>query len=681
MTQPFLTEAPKFWERGYSVVPIEPTTKKPAKELMGWQGNINGPVSNAKQREWLGRYANYGIGLLLGTHLDSQFAIGAIDVDDDNLVRAVAAILNGPSCTKRGKKGATFFVKTATADQLRSAQLRDPENKGKIDVLLAGKQTLLPPTIHPETGEPYVWLSTPLLLVEISQLPIFTPSTLKTLKLIVGAQEAWVLVGGKCTHDAGLSLVAKLVAIGCDDGVILRTISSLLPETYEGDTLAELPGWIESAHKKGFGSRTLRPLDDLVAHMIETELAPLAFTAGDGFLHYEDGYWRPVREQDIDRRAKELLSGLIDAKRQVQPLLRSVRECLALNVELKEFGKQTGLIAVRNGTVDVRTGVLEPHSPDHQLRFRLDIDYEPDAECPTYGEQLNQTLLGDAQLIALFDEFCALTLLEDMRYQKALYLVGEAGSGKSTLLKVLEMMHDPAAISVTPLVKIEDERYLTDLVRKLVCISFDVQTAKKVFGEHFVRITGGDPVSVRRLYHEVEGRVVPTVRFIGSMNPDMPGFIAAPDALSRRLIFVPCGRKVAAPDTDRFTKLKAEQPGILVRWVKALQRLERRGNFDVPQVSVLEVDDYISTRDGFDMYAQERLESDPTAKTPISAVTSDYNSWAREMGEAELQPHVIGRKLRRLGFDGGFATMGQGKVARSQRIAKVRLRSSWRGEF
>jgi hypothetical protein len=61
-------------------------------------------------------------------------------------------------------------------------------------------------------------------------------------------------------------------------------------------------------------------------------------------------------------------------------------------------------------------------------------------------------------------------------------------------------MHDPAAISVTPLDKIDSERYLTDLARKLVCISFDVQTKQKILGEAFIRITGGDPGATRSLY-------------------------------------------------------------------------------------------------------------------------------------------------------------------------------------
>jgi phage/plasmid-associated DNA primase len=266
-----------------------------------------------------------------------------------------------------------------------------------------------------------------------------------------------------------------------------------------------------------------------------------------------------------------------------------------------------------------------------------------------------------------------------MRYQKALFLVGEAGSGKSTLLKVLQMMHDPKAIGATPIAKVEEERYLTDLVRKLACICYDIQSDKKIFGENFVRITGGDPVATRRLYQEVEGLVVPTVRFIGSMNPDRPGFKAAPDALSRRLIFVPCGKKVSIQDRDRFAKLKDEQSGILARWIRALQRLETRGHFDIPELSRAEVDDYLAPKDAFSLYAQERLVLDSNARTPVGEITVAFNDWARDRSESGLPANVVGKKLSWLGFTQTFATNRRVPGAPNQRVWNARIQSA-RGE-
>jgi hypothetical protein len=87
---------------------------------------------------------------------------------------------------------------------------------------------------------------------------------------------------------------------------------------------------------------------------------------------------------------------------------------------------------------------------------------------------IRQRLREDDEAVDLIDEFAGLSLVPDMP---------PAESGKSTLLSIIEAIHDSEAISVTPLDKIDNERYQTNLALKLVCLSSDVQTHRKVFGE------------------------------------------------------------------------------------------------------------------------------------------------------------------------------------------------------
>jgi hypothetical protein len=180
-------------------------------------------------------------------------------------------------------------------------------------------------------------------------------------------------------------------------------------------------------------------------------------------------------------------------------------------------------------------------------------------------------------------------------------------------------------------------------------------------------------VTTRLLYHEVEGRVTPTVRFVGSMNPDLPGFIASPDALERRLIFLPCGKTVASPDPERSARIGAEKPGILARWVRALQRLYARGGFDIPPSSDVEVADYVRNQDAFDLYVAERLTYDHTAKTSVAEITKDFNVWAEALGVPPVQVNVVGRKLRRVGFQGGFARAHTVEGQQNLRIVHAKI--------
>ena len=76
---------------------------------------------------------------------------------------------------------------------------------------------------------------------------------------------------GSQTHMPALRLVAQLVRHTEDDDLLQAIIAAALPESYSGNTIAELPGMIASARRKGFDKepagqrRRLSPIDILNA--------------------------------------------------------------------------------------------------------------------------------------------------------------------------------------------------------------------------------------------------------------------------------------------------------------------------------------------------------------------------------------------------------------------------------
>jgi hypothetical protein len=108
-------------------------------------------------------------------------------VDDDALVRIVAAIVKSP-CAKKGKKGETFFVRVPVDSKIKSGKIFNHEKAGVIDFLYRGRLTVLPPTIHPETRQPYRWTGTSLLDVDPEVLPVFDDKKLRLLRLVIGSE-------------------------------------------------------------------------------------------------------------------------------------------------------------------------------------------------------------------------------------------------------------------------------------------------------------------------------------------------------------------------------------------------------------------------------------------------------------------------------------------------------------
>lgn len=137
----------KFRERGLSVIPIRydkgPKGKAPMHD--DWSKWCLTLPTEEECNLWeLKEYNRYG--LCCGP----ASGILAIDIDTDD--RNILDACKLSPLVKRGKRGETRFFK-------HNPLIFTGKIASIIDVLSIGKQTLIPPTVHPETGTPYVWLT------------------------------------------------------------------------------------------------------------------------------------------------------------------------------------------------------------------------------------------------------------------------------------------------------------------------------------------------------------------------------------------------------------------------------------------------------------------------------------------------------------------------------------------
>jgi putative DNA primase/helicase len=337
-------------------------------------------------------------------------------------------------------------------------------------------------------------------------------------------------------------------------------------------------------------------------------------------------------------------------------------EILSTMVEVEGFGRTEGVeprddpkrqrICLLNGTLNLRSAELEEWSPSHELLHQIKVRWEPEAECPLYKSVVEFAFKEDPIAIETWDEYAALTLVDDMTFQKVLFLRGPGGNGKGTLARVLRNLHAPSAIGSVAITDLNDERKRTSLVGKLVNISGEQSRFNTVADTYLKKITGGDPIDVRRLYGETLNNVILSVRFIELVN-EMPTTNDATLALRRRLLWLDCPNKVMVPDPDLDRKLLAERPGILRRFVTALRRLYKRGAFRMSAFAQTEIDAYLTENDPVAYWLAERIdiEEDTALGTPSNELWADFKQWSADMGYQRLIPEVVwGRKLTGYGY-------------------------------
>ena len=190
-------------QNGFTPLPIHPQQKSPAslsrcsktgelkyRGIEGWQEYCCG-VPSIGRGQALDRMIEYaasndvavpGVGV---AHSNSFVAVD-LDFEDHTMWQRYRDLLpaDGQVVERRGKKGSALYFR---CEPNTISTTRFKLSSGGIDVQAHGTQTVIPPSIHPDTGKPYVWLSDSTLYnVELQDLPLLTQTHIDAIAAAVG---------------------------------------------------------------------------------------------------------------------------------------------------------------------------------------------------------------------------------------------------------------------------------------------------------------------------------------------------------------------------------------------------------------------------------------------------------------------------------------------------------------
>lgn len=173
---PFAFAAPRLRENGLSVLPIAPNGKLPGCYGRGdwraeskWQRFCERLPTQLEMDLW-SLWPDAGVAVPLGPASAPpglQLVAVDLDTDDPDVSVALAPVVPPSPVRKRGLKGETGFY-------LASAAVKSRAYRGLLDLLANGRQTVVPPSVHPH-GIAYTWLTLDTLeSVAVADLPVLT---------------------------------------------------------------------------------------------------------------------------------------------------------------------------------------------------------------------------------------------------------------------------------------------------------------------------------------------------------------------------------------------------------------------------------------------------------------------------------------------------------------------------
>lgn len=494
------------------------------------------------------------------------------------------------------------------------------------------------------------------------------------------------LVGGGILSESEvadqLSNCARLS--GLDDDEIKRTLASGLragrrsPRSFEnpsdfqpasggGDTTPEDPVAEELA-------RLGQTDSDLALRFAKRSDGLVIFTSARGFLAFDGKIWR----SDSERRRYILAERVARAIASEVPFLTDPSE-KALRARLSQQALSKGsidrmlelakahivvpdgrldaqpwLLNVENGTLDLRTGVLQKHQASDLLTKMASVQFDQKASCPTFESFLRRALREDEELITFVRKAVGLSLTGDVRHQIFFFVHGQGKTGKSTFVNLMrELIGDYGVHTPTEtlLSKQYDNGIPADLARMVgsrMVTAIEANWDRHIDEARIKAMTGGEPITARFMRQNFfEFQPEFKLWFVAN---DFPNVRGSAEAFWERVRVIPFTVQIPRPERDLSlgAKLRAEASGIL-NWALRGCLEYQTGGLVAPAGVRQAGSSWKKNADHVRKFADAQLIREDGHILSASSLHGFYEAWCREHGETPLS--TAGLKKHLLSYD------------------------------
>ncbi len=368
--------------------------------------------------------------------------------------------------------------------------------------------------------------------------------------------------------------------------------------------------------------------------------------------------------QDSMNRLKERAGILSDwakasqSRSRLEALVRLAESEPAVTAEPADFDAEPWLLNCTNGTVDLRTGTLQPHRREDRLTKLAPVAYDPTANCPTFTKFLQRIMNERQELIAFLQRLIGYALTGSVREQMLFFWYGAGANGKSTLLNILLAMlgQDYARQAAPDVLTVGRDRHpteLADLAGVRLVASIEVAEGKQLAEAVVKQMTGGDKVKARFMRQDFF-EFDPTFKIFLAAN-HKPVIKGTDHAIWRRIKLIPFEVTIPEEEQDKelLDKLRAEMPGILAWAVRGCLDWQKNG-LGVPEDVKAATAAYRDESDLLATFLAECTEFGATCQAQAGALFKAYRAWAANNGlsDREMLSNVrFGRQLGERGFD------------------------------
>lgn len=310
------------------------------------------------------------------------------------------------------------------------------------------------------------------------------------------------------------------------------------------------------------------------------------------------------------------------------------------------------LLNVANGTLDLHTLKLQPHSPADRITKVCRGAYTADTESVAW-EAFLARVLPDETVRLFVQRLIGMSLLGTVREHVLAILTGEGANGKGTFYKaVCNALGDYASTAEPDLFMHRDGAHPTgemDLLGRRLIVVSESERDRRLAEATMKRLTGGDTIRARRMRQDfVEFNPSHTALLVTNHLPKVSG---DDPAIWRRIRVVPFNVTIPEGERDKALddRLALEADAILTWAVNGWRDYLKHG-LDEPALVRQATDTYQRNSDAVARFIDECCHTSPAVKCVTGQLFEKWERWRITDGAEPMSLKAFGLALTSKGY-------------------------------
>lgn len=353
-----------------------------------------------------------------------------------------------------------------------------------------------------------------------------------------------------------------------------------------------------------------------IADFILTEMR-VTVCGGEYWMCDSDNVWRIVDGKIIENKIMNTMQcdlGLSHNKKIIKEIsyyikIKTISDAMNLRSSIGQsshhYQKYKNYIFLKNGKYNLKNNQLEPYNCDDYITSTLKISTkERKTECPNWDKFIDSVFNGDEdknEKIRLVRQMMGYILYPHFPFHKLFILLGRGGNGKGVLSTIMTSIVGEGNHTNMEVEQLESDDYaMYNLLGKYLNFGTEGKRGFPVDGSIIKKLTGGDPVTARKIYGS-PFEYVPFAKQIFSMN-DEPSVKGSAENITRRLVMIPFNNTfddglTKKGDANLGVKLEKEKEAIFWWAVDGLVDLLGNDGFAIPESVEKRTTEFINSND------------------------------------------------------------------------------------